>query len=567
MPCLHSPRSSAGVPHTDAHNPVHQGNKGLKVIPLGVSRLIGRPKPGSSRLTTAPNEAKLRQLLADASKNSSAQVTWHHQNHEMMYKLTVTVSTVKERRGWEKGKTGDMVAPEWTLYEIRENGKDRLDLWRMASGDIAIIQNLLEDSLTTPPGTQEISQETPSSPKDSFPRMPGGALQPQGGGFAEPEASASQTMQTDRTSSGVNLSGELKEVDVAGILQSISLCKMTGRLNVYDSMQQVEIFFNQGELVHAISSPLMDTTKGIRGEKVLLEVFTWDDGSFQFQHGWQTSERSVQKHLQNLVLEGATLQDYKNSLEKNGIFPGTTLFRKETSLSEVQFEAKLANGLPMHIDLQKKVFLALREPKTLAEILDAIPMDRTTWIPVVYSLVSSLLIAARGVAVGDDEQFLDAFSNIGELIRNADRGLIQPDSGMLSYGLFLSFAEKELARRVPCCLAMFEFSGPPAAITNESLKAVTTTFDAIKHPYECMTFWQPNRVLILLPMAKIEQTTSRLNSFLDALSEKIDMDGISLVGGLATAPKDGIQLSDVLTSSFRLLKKAQQSNLRIAYSS
>lgn len=485
----------------------------------------------------------------------------------MLYTLTVMVSTMKERRGWERGKTGDMVAPEWCLYEIRENGKDRLDLWRMASGDIAIIQNLLEDSLRTASRAPEPKDEVSSSPKDSYPRVPGSAPPPQWGGFAEPEASVSQTMQTDRTSSGVNLSGELKEVDVASILQSISLCKMTGRLNVYDSTQQVEIFFNQGELVHAISSPLMDISKGIRGEKVLLEVFTWDDGSFQFQHGWQTAERSVQKHLQNLVLEGATLQDYKNSLEKNGIFLGTTLFRKETNLTELQFEAKLANGLPMHIDFQKKVFLALREPKTLQEILDAVPMDRTTWIPVIYSLVSSMLIAARGVIVGDDLQYSDAFSNIGELIRNADRGLIQPDSGMLSYGLFLSFADKELARRVPCCLAMFEFNVPPAAITNESLKAITTTFDTIKHPYECMTFWQPNRVVILLPMSKVEETTSRLNSFLDSLSEKIDMDGISLVGGLASAPKDGTQLSEVLTSSFKLLKKAQQTNSRIACSS
>jgi hypothetical protein len=96
---------------------------------------------------------------------------------------------------------------------------------------------------------------------------------------------------------------------------------------------------------------------------------------------------------------------------------------------------------------------------------------------------------------------------------------------------------------------------------------VTTTFDAMKRPYECMTFWQPNRVLILLPMAKAEETTSRLNGFLDSLSEKIDMDGINLIGGLATAPKDGTQLADVLASSFRLLKKAQQSNVRIACSS
>jgi hypothetical protein len=528
--------------------------------------LIGRQKP--ARLTSAPDEAKLRQLVADARRSTSAQVRWNHPNHEMMYTLTVMCSNVKERRGWDTGKSGEMVAPEWSLYEIRENGKDRVDLWRMASGDIAIIQNLIEEacSATPPTAAASLFEAPPPAPKDSYAGQ-SNTTPPKS--FAAPESeSTSASVQTDRTSSGVNLSGELKEVDVASILQSISLCKMTGRLNVYDSTQQIEIFFNNGELNHAISSPLMDTSKGICGEQVLLEVFTWDEGSFQFQHGWQTAERSVQKHLQNLVLEGATLRDYKNGLEKSGVALSTILYRVETNLSESQFEEKLANGLPIYVDFQKKVFLALREPHTLLEILDAMPMDRVTWIPVIYSLMTSKLIAARGLSTetSDHDQCTDAFTNVAELIRNAERGLIQPDSGMLSYGLFLSFAEKELARRLPFCLAMFEFSVPGASLTNESLKAVTTTFDTMKRPYDYITFWQPNRVLMLLPMSKAEEISQRLNTFLESLADQSSMNGITLVGGLASAPKDGIQLTDVLAASFRLLKKAQQTNLRIAAS-
>jgi Domain of unknown function (DUF4388) len=545
------------------YNPTRPGHINPKPRVRG-SRLIGRQKP--ARLTGAPDEAKLRQLVADAGRSTSAHVTWNHPNHEMMYTLTVTCTNVKERRGWDKGKSGEMVAPEWSLYEIRENGKDRVDLWRMASGDIAIIQNLIEEACNAKYGTAAASIfEAPPPAPDSYagqsnttpPKL-----------FTAPESeTTSVSVQTDRTSSGVNLSGELKEVDVASILQSISLCKMTGRLNVYDSTEQIEIFFNNGELIHAISSPLMDSSKGVRGEKVLLEVFTWDDGSFQFQHGWQTAERTVQKHLQNLVLEGATLRDYKNSLEKSGVSLSTILFRAETNLSESQFEAKLANGLPMYVDFQKKVFLALREPHTLLEILDAMPMDRVTWIPVIYSLMTSRLIAARGVVSEEtSDQCTDAFTNVAELIRNAERGLLQPDSGMLSYGLFLSFAERELARRVPFCLAMFEFSVPGASLTNESLKAVTTTFDTMKRPYDYITFWQPNRVLMLLPMSKAEENSQRLSAFLDSLADQSSMDGVTLVGGLANAPKDGIQLTDVLAASFRLLKKAQKTNLRIATS-
>lgn len=134
---------------------------------------------------------------------------------------------------------------------------------------------------------------------------------------------------------------------------------------------------------------------------------------------------------------------------------------------------------------------------------------------------------------------------------------------MLSYGLFLSLAEKELSRRIPFCLAMFEFSVPAAAITNESLKAITTTFDTIKRPYEIISFWQPNKVVMLLPMSKREDSEPRINTFLDALAKEPDMDGISLTCGLSNAPKDGTQLADVLASSLKLMKKAQQENARI----
>lgn len=489
----------------------------------------------------------------------------------MLFTLTVTCSTVRERRGWERGKQGDTSAPEWCLYQIRENGKDRVDLWRMAAHDIAIINNLIEEAKFGQTSTTVVAapEFPPLDQRDAFasPQPVTQSQQQVLRPFQPPEDPITTSQQIDITTHGVNLSGELREVDIANVMQSINLCKMSGRLNVYDPTHQVEIFFNNGELVHAISSPLMDTSQGIKGDKVLLEVFSWDDGSFQFQHGWQTAERSINKLLQNLILEGATIRDYKNSLEQRGVFMHTQLERLESNLSESQFEAKLQNGLPMHMDFQKKVFLALREPHSLQEVLDAVPMDRVVWIPVVYSLLHCNMIGAKGGATTDNgagaEQYADAFANISELIRNADRGLLQPDSGMLSYGLFLSLAEKELSRRIPFCLAMFEFSVPAAAITNESLKAITTTFDTIKRPYEIISFWQPNKVVMLLPMSKREDSEPRINTFLDALAKEPDMDGISLTCGLSNAPKDGTQLADVLASSLKLMKKAQQENARI----
>jgi len=493
----------------------------------------------------------------------------------MLYTLQVSCLAVKERRGWEKGTSGDTVAPEWVLYQIRENQKDRVDLWRMATGDLAIIENLLEESLhsSQPAPRQSIFQDDPASyqpaesPSEQQKSLSSSQQMFVSQNFPQPEPP--QTHSQEIAGSGIKLSGNIKEVDLASILQSISLCKMTGRLNVYDAMRQAEIFFREGELIHALSGHLMDTTTETKGETVILEVFTWDDGTFQFQHGWQTGERTVQKRLQNLVLEGAALRDYKAFVDQAGVTTETVMTRAEALMTEAQFDSKLANGLPLHVDLQKKVFLVLSQPRSLAQILSAVPMDRMTWISVIFSLLNCKLIAAQGSGSGKagaqvDQSAAEAFSNIAELIGSANKGLLQPDSGMYSYALFLSFAEKEFERRISFCVAMFEFNVPAISITNEGLKSVAACFDSIKKPYEIIAFWrQPNRLLMLLPQSQPADAVPRINSFLDQLAKQNAGEDLSMVCGLACAPTDGTKLVDVLSLTYRLIKKAQQTNVRI----
>jgi hypothetical protein len=262
-------------------------------------------------------------------------------------------------------------------------------------------------------------------------------------------------------------------------------------------------------------------------------------------------------------LEAAALRDYKGFLEKAGVAEATVLMRAEAAMTEAQFDAKLANGLPMHIDLQKRVFLVLSKPRSLTEILNAVPMDRIHWIPVIFSLLNSRLISAPGVVSGETDQSAEAFANIAELIRTADKGLLQPDSGMLSYPMFLSFAEKEFDRRVSFCIAMFEFNVPGASITNEALKSVASCFNSTKKSYEIITFWQPNRVLMLLPHSQPADSVARIHSFLDLVAKQDASVGLSLVCGVASAPSDGTKLADVLAASYRLVKKAQQTNVRV----
>lgn len=116
----------------------------------------------------------------------------------------------------------------------------------------------------------------------------------------------------------ITLAGDIATVDLTNIFQSISICKMTGRLNLYHHTTQGEIYFTDGTIVHALLHSAMDTVLRLTPEQVVLELLTWQAGTFRFNPGWTTSERTINRRLDSFLLEGAALSDYQQALAGMG---------------------------------------------------------------------------------------------------------------------------------------------------------------------------------------------------------------------------------------------------------
>jgi hypothetical protein len=271
------------------------------------------------------------------------------------------------------------------------------------SGDISLLRGWIASELARRPvGFPQISL-----PGASYGSTEGGPLnfggQPKGqlqdavwARLGITPAAAPERHVVSPDPSGLMLAGDVKDVDITDIMQSINMCKMTGRLTVLQTQRQVEIFFDAGELIHARSLQALYAGGIIDGDEAVLDLFTWSEGAFQFQHMWKATESSVKRKLHALLLEGATLQDYKAALAGKMIALNSTLCVNPASacLSEAEFDARLKNGIPIHQDIQKQVFLKLRKPQRLATLVSELKLSSSTWIPVVFSLSSLDLIAS-----------------------------------------------------------------------------------------------------------------------------------------------------------------------------
>jgi hypothetical protein len=107
----------------------------------------------------------------------------------------------------------------------------------------------------------------------------------------------------------MGLEGNLKDFDLSDILQLIQMGKKTGALQVEADNDIGNIFFFEGNAVHAAATE-------IRGDGAVNRILRWRQGSFAFLPDVTTDQHSIQLPLQHLVLEAARQIDEWQDIQR-----------------------------------------------------------------------------------------------------------------------------------------------------------------------------------------------------------------------------------------------------------
>lgn len=367
------------------------------------------------------------------------------------------------------------------------------------------------------------------------------------------------------------LEGDLQNLPIPNLFQSISMSKMTGRLAVKSTKSGAEIFFEEGAPVHAFAAEA-------QGDMAILETLTWEEGKFRFFKNDRTLERTVKKRLDSLLMEGIGLLDQTKYLTSKGVSLETYLFRKHPNLSEAEFENRVSKFVPMDMNLQKQFYQSIDNMSNVFELLRRRPLAKTEWVAILFNFVHGDLISISdkppaGVRMG----LMDVKSLDQSMIQGAMRHLVRQETGLYTYPIFLYFLEQEFHRyerlSVPFSIIVFEMrirdpmaglQPLPIPLVQEAarrIRSVQRKLDMLAH-FETFDF------AVLLPHSNTESAgffAQRIFELIlnTPLAVGLSPQNLSLSFGVAGIPEDCDDPGYLLASAREAQRKASEGTLPV----
>lgn len=100
----------------------------------------------------------------------------------------------------------------------------------------------------------------------------------------------------------MSLQGSLKHLQLADVIQLISVSGKTGMFHLKRDGREGQIYLKDGNIVHA-------ELEEIKGEEAVYELAIWNDGEFYFEPDVEAQIRTISKSNTNLLMEAARRLD------------------------------------------------------------------------------------------------------------------------------------------------------------------------------------------------------------------------------------------------------------------
>jgi len=101
------------------------------------------------------------------------------------------------------------------------------------------------------------------------------------------------------------LRGSLTQMNVMDLLQSLDMGHKTCALTLSNNGDRCRMFFNDGQINHAVYGEL-------KGDDAVFKVLSWTGGNFEINFSGTSTEQTVTRSTQGLLLEGLRLLDESN---------------------------------------------------------------------------------------------------------------------------------------------------------------------------------------------------------------------------------------------------------------
>jgi hypothetical protein len=498
------------------------------------------------RLPKILDDVDLQFLMQQAGSRRGVTIELPFLSGASVYMLTVKFSE-------------EINEPTWSYYR-GDDDKAQL-VWQHPTGDTNLVLNLCAGE------TGQGAVDYTSTGKSSETHEMAKHKQSQSYTPAEIEITnpgLSNSISGAPVGKTASLEGDLSNMQVPTLLQSISMSKMTGCLRLTNVSGVCSIWFEEGTPLHA-------ETAEARGDQAIIESITLEEGEFHFYPNEKAPEQSVKRRVDSLLMEGVTLLDQHKFVKEQGLKPQMFIVRANDRLTEAEFEEAIRNnGAPINMDAQKQFYSLIDNGSTFLDILRRMPMIKIEWVPIMFNMLACKLVTLSetppaGVHVVPVLN-VPKFEIDRSSIQGVMRSLSRTETGIFNYPAFLFLLEQQFlqsgALGMPLSLIVFEMKlrqhDTCSPMPMQYLKDVLHRIHSAKRSFDVLGHFETFDFAMFLPNTQTKTAKvfgARLLEVLSADPVVPRQHGqVSLLMGIACAPEDTMELP-VLLSAAREAKR------------
>jgi hypothetical protein len=345
------------------------------------------------------------------------------------------------------------------------------------------------------------------------------------------------------------LEGNLKNIQITNLLQSVGMGQMTGRLEIISASDKASVLFINGKPVHA-------SLRGADGNEALIQLFAWLEGEFSFYDEAVTITPTINRGLMGLMMEGTTFVDHYVFLKEHGLSHEAYPIKQREIRSAAEMSPVLKNGIECDLALQWSIFGKINGTSTWADIERTLSEKKTEWVPVLFNLLTNELIRFDSEPAGARQA---AVSRIDwSIVQGIKNTMCRADTGLCTYAALLYSLEQEYYRyeslEVPFSLIVFGFcdkySESQDSEQSQFIPLKTTAINELrekvfrtKRKYDLLSHYGAFSYAVVLPFA-VKDNAKRFAEILAeicadiAISEGWDHSRTEFRAGIACIPVD-----------------------------
>jgi len=486
------------------------------------------------RLTAAPDRRDIEQLLlsAKAHINLEVEMIWPDLSGKRDFHLVAKCPKV--RSDGSMTRTLWLSEPVWALFE--NDGNHLKHIWRYETSELDFILDVVN-----------VVQNTKRNE-----------------GSAGDKSKTAAAARRAAVSSSKSFEGDLSWSPLPTLLQEIAQKRLTGLLEILGSGGRGAVYLAEGQ-------PYDARVTDSKGDSALLEMFLWLSGTFSFQPGVASEERTLKNSLEMTTMEGMTLVDQKKRLEAAGISMTAVLARADGIANESHLQLMLSRGARLPWERQKDLFDHISDEVSLCDLLRDFPMAEREWVPIIYNFAGCGVIEILPSGTTSQSPLLFLGQKKAD-VDQVSRQLLDSDGQMYSYEALLLELQKEYYRykhyKWPLSIVLFQLryrdkdSNEETSLPAKSLATAVSRINMVKRHLDLLAHFEEHDYALLMPNTSGPSAAFVANRIYQAivgapLGPKVDRRALCVAFGICSLQPDCSRVEQLLITAKLSMNQAK----------